>query len=81
MLIACLSTNISSINPLKLEVRLIAKRVRHILKKENYTVNNLSRLQLMTHIFEHPNPHMDVILVPKLKHKVILLLAVDSHKV
>ena len=35
----------------------------------------------VTHIFEHSNPDVDVILVPKLKHKVILFITVDSHKV
>ena len=45
-------------------------------------MKNLSfLLQLITHIFENSNPDMDVILVPKLKHVVILLVAVDSHKV
>ena len=36
---------------------------------------------MVTHIFEHSNPDVDVILVPKLKHEVILFVAVDSNKV
>ena len=32
VLIACLSTNVSSINPLKLEVGLIGELIGHILK-------------------------------------------------
>ena len=35
----------------------------------------------VTHIFEYSNPDVDVILVPKLKDKVILFVAVDNHKV
>lgn len=35
----------------------------------------------VTHIFEYSNPDVDVIFVPKLKHKVVLFVAVDNHKV
>ena len=36
---------------------------------------------MVTHIFEHSNPDVDLILLPKLKHKVILFVTVDSHEV